>query len=326
MQRVEFEQLCLFDLGPDMSKIRREAAAFKRMIRAPQTVANYDSDWRAFEAWCAGAGRASLPADGETLALYVAARLAEGLRVSSLERHVASVAFRHKRQFLPVPDRTEARAVMAGARRQRQEQPRRRAALTPADMRRICTRLVRDASPAAARDRALLSLGFATGLRRSNLAALDLEDLRFVPRRGLAVTVKRSKTDQEGRGLVIGVYRGLREATCPVRAVRAWLAVRGAQHGPLFTRMDTSGRPTLGRLNPETVNVLVKAWVRLVGLDDALYGGHSLRAAFVTAAHNAGSGVLAIMERTGHKSVGMVERYLRNADPFAGGNPIAGAL
>ncbi len=267
-----------------------------------------------------------MPADGETLALYVTARLEAGLRAASVERHVAAVVHRHRNAGLAVPDRVEVRAVIAGARRQRKEQPRQKAAVTPGDVRAICARLLKAGGAVAARDRALLVLGFATGLRRSNLVALDLADVRFVPRRGVAVTVRQSKTDQEGRGQVIGVFRGCREQTCPVRAVRAWLDVRGDAAGPLFTRVRAGGLATLERLSGEAVNEFVRAWVCAIGLDPSRYGAHSLRAGFVTAAHNAGSGTLAIMERTGHRSVEMVRRYLRNSDPFAGADPLARAL
>jgi integrase len=225
-----------------------------------------------------------------------------------------------------VPDRSEALAVIAGARRQRKEQPVRKAALSAADVRRICVRLCKLGTAGAARDRALLTLGFASALRRSNLVRLDLADVRFVPRKGVVVAVQSSKTDQEGRGRLIGVYAGVREETCPVLALRAWLSVRGDVPGPLFCRVRAGDVATLERLGGEAVNRLVQGWVSMIGLDGRLYGGHSLRAGFVTAAHNEHADTLAIMAVTGHRSVEMVRKYLRNADPFAASNPLARAL
>jgi integrase len=326
MPRVEWEQLSLFELGPNMSEIRKASAALKRATRARSTQVSYESDWRGFQAWCDSAGRRALPADGDTLALYVTARLQGGLRVSSAERHVAAVAYRHKAEGMAVPDRAEARMIMVGARRQRKERPFQRAALAPGDLARICKKLLAVGTVLGVRDRALLTLGFVTGLRRSNLVALNLADVRFVPRKGVAVTVGASKTDQTGRGQVIGVFRGARVETCPVRALRAWLELRGDDDGPLFTRVRAGGRPELGRLNPDTVNQVLKASVAAIGLDPALYGGHSLRAGCITAAANGGASHLAIMERSGHTTVEMVRRYCRNVDPFAGGNLFARAL
>jgi integrase len=152
----------------------------------------------------------------------------------------------------------------------------------------------------------LLTLGFATGLRRSNLVGLDLADVVDVPHKGLAVTVRAGKTGQEGRGQVIAVYRGMRAETCPVRALRAWLVERGRWAGPLLPR--------------------VQGWVSAVGMEASAYGAHSLRAGFVTAAYNSGTDTVAIMETTGHRRVDTVRGYLRNVDPFAAGNPLARAL
>jgi integrase len=266
-----------------------------------------------------------MPASAETLALFVTARLGEGRRVTTVSRQVAAIAFRHRAEGKPVPDRAEALAVLAGARLQRQEQPRQRLALSGPMVRKIGARLLRVDTAAAARTRALLSIGIATGLRRSNLIALDVADVAFVPRKGLAVTVRRSKTDQGGRGRVIGVFRGAREATCPVRCLRAWLAFRGSAAGPLFTRIREHG-PTLGRLGARWVHEEVRAAVASIGVAPEGYGAHSLRASCVTLAHNSGADVLGIMEVTGHRSADMVRRYLRNADPFAARNPLAGAL
>jgi len=96
MPRVDFEQLWLFDVGPDMAKLRRSSVAFQRAKRAPSTRVAYASDWAAFECWCTAAGRAPLPASAETVALYATARLEDSLRASTVERHIAAVAFHHK--------------------------------------------------------------------------------------------------------------------------------------------------------------------------------------------------------------------------------------
>lgn len=326
MPRAEPEQLCLFDRGPDMGKIRDFSAAMKRQNRAPSTHVAYDCDWRTFEAWCRAAGRAALPSSGETLALYAAARLQEGRTAATVLRSISAVAHRHRAAGAPIPDRAEARQIAAGARRQRQEKPRKRRALTVAELRQICARLVRLGTVEALRSRAILTLGVGTSLRRSNLVALDVADVSFARRQGVAVTVRRTKVDQLGRGQVIGVFRGRRAETCPVRALRDWLAKRGERPGPLFTRIR-DGRATLERLSAGTVNAVVKSCVELISLDPAGYGAHSLRSTFVTGAHvTGGADVLAIMEVTRHKTADMVREYLRDADPFAGSNPIAGVL
>jgi len=326
MQRVEGKQLCLpgLEKGPDMAKLRQASEDLRHFTRATSTITAYRSDWKAFVAWCESTGRKSLPCDGDTLNLYITDRLEHGSKIASTEKYVAAILHYHQAEGLKAPDRTEVRETMAGAKRQRKEQPRRRSAFSVGELRKMCTKLDRVGSVTCIRDKSLILLACATGLRRSNVTALNYSDLRFVPRRGVAVSIASSKTDQEGKGAVIGVRLGKKELTCPVRALRVWLSYRGTDPGPLFNPVPNETPQVHRRMNPETVNGRIKAAAELIGLDPTTYGGHSPRATCVTGSHLAGTSVLGIMERTGHTTVEMVKEYLRNADPFAGPDPVAG--
>ena len=319
----EYGQLTLFDAGPNLTEIREESEEMARAIRAPRTHEEYDKQWRAFEAWTRGAGKEALPASADTLKLYITTRLKSGVKISTALLALAAVAFHHRAKGKEPPDRGPARKVINGEQRRRQEQPRQAAALTPEQLRRICVKLARQDGPAAARDRAVLLLAFGTALRRSNVAALQLRDVA-IERKGVVVRVRSSKTDQAGMGARLSVFRGKRPETCPARALRSWLDKRGDAQGPLFTQCK-SGGVQLTPLCGATVNQILKDGVKSIGLDPKAYSAHSLRAGFVTAADNAGSGTLAIMETTGHATVEMVRRYLRNAQPFAR-NPIPKVL
>ena len=135
------------------------------------------------------------------------------------------------------------------------------------------------------RDRAILVLGFASGCRRAELAALDLVDATLAPaEQGLIVYLRKSKTDQEMRGRQIGIQRGEHEATCPVRVLVRWIRERGAWTGPLFCRVGQAGQITRARLSPAAIACVVKAAARRAGLDPGLYAGHSLRAGCATSA------------------------------------------
>ena len=335
MRQVDPEQMSLFEMGPDMAKIRKIFGELKQATRSKATLAAYGSDWKSFEAWCRSANRESLPATSETIALYVTAKLADdhSLAISTVERHVAAVAFKHRLAGMEKPDRREARAVLDGARRHRKEFPKQRAALSPEQLKKICNLLVRDTahgSMKAALERAVLTLGFATGLRRSNLVALDLSDVRFVARKGMVVTVRSSKTDQVGKGQTLRVFRGVREATCPVRALQKWLSVRGQEKGPLFVIVSGTrwGGEILNmqRIAGERINQIVKAGLHRIGESRENYGAHSLRAGFVTTAQIEGASPLAIMEYTGHRTVEMVNRYLRPTDVFPSRSPLGRAV
>jgi integrase len=171
----------------------------------------------------------------------------------------------------------------------------------------------------------VLLLGFASGLRRSELAALDAADVSIVAE-GLVVQLGRSKTDQEGVGRELGVHRGRRRVTCPVRAVEAWLEERGSWAGPLFPRLKLRTDQVTGdRLSGTAIAEIVQVAAERAGLDPARYGGHSLRAGCATAAIANGASQQAAMGRTGHKSVTVFGRYVRHGSLFAV-DPLAGAL
>jgi integrase len=163
------------------------------------------------------------------------------------------------------------------------------------------------------RDRAILLLGFAGAFRRSEIVGLDVADLA-ASEDGLTVTLRRSKTDQEGVGRRVGIPRG--GSLCPVRAVQDWLAARGEAPGPLFVGMTRHGKTTGQRLDGKDIATLIKRAAEAVGLDPATVSGHSLRAGLVTTAARAGKSERSIMGQTGHRSVTMVRRYIRDAGLF----------
>lgn len=317
------EQLPLFEGfgGVDMAALRKARAGLAAAARAPNTARAYAAAWRDFEGWCAVAGLPPLPAAEETVCLYVA-HLARERRVSTIEQRLAAISDKHRAAGLAPPVGVDVREVLAGVRRELGTAPRRKDALTVAQLREIVGRLPDDA--VGIRDRALLLVGFASGLRRAELAGLDLADVRVVDR-GLVVRVRRSKTDRKAAGRSLGVHRGKRKGTCPVRAVEAWVTERGSWPGPLFARMRQGGAIERARMSGAAVAEVVQRAVKLIGLDPSRYGGHSLRAGCATAAAERGASDVAIMKRTGHRSVATVEGYVRSADLF-GVDPLRGAL
>jgi integrase len=172
-----------------------------------------------------------------------------------------------------------------------------------------------DAAVIGARDRALILLGFAGAFRRSELVALDVADCEF-SKDGLTVTLRRSKTDQEGEGRRIGIPYGANPETCPVRQLQALISETGVLDGPLFRSINRYGRLGLCRLSGGDVARVVKKLADRAGLDSARYAGHSLRAGHATSAACAGASERSIMNQTGHRSVQMVRRYIRDASLF----------
>lgn len=291
------------------------AQAYARNSRAENTRRGYASDWRQFDAWCTAAALASLPAAPESVALYIS-HLAEKHRPATIGRHLAAIASAHKSAGYDSPASMQHRAVAAvwqGIRRTHGTAQTQKAPLLTPNLRNMVGSLT--GRLIGIRDRALLLVGFAGAFRRSELVGLNCEDLDFT-NDGLVVTLRRSKTDQDGHGRKVGLPYGSHPETCPVRSLRAWLEASGITSGPLFRNVNRHGQLHPDRLSGAAVALVVKRHAGAAGLDTTKYSGHSLRAGLVTAAAIAGTSDRAIMAQTGHKSMAMLGRYIRDANLF----------
>jgi len=181
------------------------------------------------------------------------------------------------------------------------------------EIRRMVAHLPHDI--AGTRDRALLLVGFAGAMRRSELVGLDLADL-ISREEGIAVTIRSSKTDQEGQGRKVALPNGRDPDTCPVTAVRTWLDIAAIEDGPLFRSIDRHGNVSATRLSDRAVSLIIKRAAERAGLDPTIYSGHSLRAGFATTAAANGAPERAIANQTGHKSMEVLRRYVRHGSLF----------
>lgn len=305
--------------GPDLvpATLSPEARVFASESLAPATIRAYQAAMADFQAWCRENGENVLPASPEALASHLADLALEGRAVSTISKRIAAVKWLHDAADLASPSDAKAvRAVMAGIRRRVGVAPRsRKAAATVPRLAAMLAQVDRG-STKGKRDAAVLLFGFASALRRSELVALDLADVEETER-GLLVTLRRSKADQEGAGHVRAIPFGSDAATCPVRAVRAWIDAAGLEGGRLFRRVGKGGHVG-DRLSAAAVGRLVKAYAARAGLDASDFGGHSLRAGFVTAAAERGASAERIADHTGHASIAMVRTYTRRVDAFEG--------
>jgi integrase len=247
------------------------------------------------------------------VALY-ATDMADAFKPSTISRRLVSIAQAHKAAGHPSPTTDErVRLVNAGIRRVHGTAPRQVRPVVTEDLRRMVDACGSD--PAGVRDRALLLIGFAAALRRSELVALDFTDVEET-REGLVVTVRRSKTDQEGAGRKIGVPYGSNPATCPVRAWRSWVEHSVITDGPLFRGIDRHGNVANSRLGDRGVALTVKRRAERAGIDPDTVSGHSLRAGLASAAAAAGVSERAIAATTGHKSMTVLRGYIRDGNLF----------
>jgi site-specific recombinase XerD len=253
-----------------------------------------------------------LPASVDTVAAYLASLARSGLKASTITRRCAGIRYMHRLAGLEPPTNNEAlKAVLAGIRRSIGTAVMRKAPATAETIRAIMADI--PVNLRGLRDRALLLVGFAGALRRSELVALDVADLEETVE-GLLVRIKRSKTDQEGLGDFVSIPHGSRLR--PVAGVKAWLEAAGIAEGPIFRSIKKGGSLTLGRLSDRSVAQIVKARAEGAGFDASLFSGHSLRAGFVTSALHHGADILRVMDVTRHREVSTLKTYDRRAKAF----------
>lgn len=260
------------------------AIDFAQVSVSPRTAKQYEADWTTFRVWCGGHGAPYLPAPPAVVAAYLAERSATRAR-SGLRLILAAISHHHRRAgHLWTSGDPVIASVMRGILREQKRPVRPAAALTSAEIRQLLAGCGDDLP--GLRDRALLLVGFAGALRRSELVALDHEDVRFTVD-GLVLRIRSSKGDQEGQGADVGIARGSRPGTCPVRALEAWLRRAAIKYGPVFRRL-TSASTIEGRLTGNGVWWILRARANEAGLDVSpgeRLSPHGLRAGFITEAY-----------------------------------------
>ena len=305
----------LTTLSGDVERARRAVAD----SRSKNTLEAYGRAWRSFRAWGKEVLRDEpralvLPTPPEVVAVYMA-HLAEvrKYKPATLDLHLAAIVWGHRRhgtafdrQAMPVAD------TRAGLRRQIGVAQKRARPLMPDDLERICAGLGDDLRDV--RDRAILLLSFAGGFRSSELlgalSGLRVGDCKRT-KAGYELTVRRSKTDQEGEGFVKHIAPG-RPATCPVSALEEWLrALKRPTEAPLFIGIPGQRPPSEHALCRGDLREIILRRAERAGLDVEGLSGHSPRAGLVTAAVEAGVEIRDIKAVTGHKDTNTLEGYVR---------------
>jgi integrase len=314
-------------LSGRLMALAETAKAYARAAQADNTQRAYAADWRHFASWLRRQGLAETPPDPEAVGLYLAAqveRRGAELSVATLERRLSGIAWRYRQlgQPLEIRDRHIA-TVLAGIRRRHGRPPSQKAAIFADELLAMLATLEMDLR--GLRDRAILAIGFAGGLRRSEIVGLDCgprqtEDgsgwVEILPE-GALLTI-RGKTGW--RDVEIG--RGSRADTCPVALLETWLRLGRIVHGPLFRAIARkNGGVSAERLTDKHVVRLVKTCALAAGLRGDLaegerrlaFGGHSLRAGLASSAQIEEAHV---QKHLGHARAEMTRRYQRKRDRF----------
>ncbi|KQY41451.1 MULTISPECIES: tyrosine-type recombinase/integrase [Rhizobium/Agrobacterium group] len=323
--------------GPDqtlahLAGLADRARGYVEAASSANTRKAYASDWKHFSAWCRRSGLSPLPPHPHTVGLYITAcasgaaeRGVKPNSVSTIERRLSSLSWNYAQRGLTL-DRKDRHiaTVMAGIRNSHARPPVQKEAVMAEDIISMVETLDRG-SLRGLRDRAMLLVGFAGGLRRSEIVGLDLkaeqtEDGRGwieILNKGMLVTL-RGKTGW--REVEIG--RGSSNSTCPIVAVETWIKFAKLAHGPLFRRVTGQGKAVGSeRLNGKEVARLVKRTAMAAGVRGDLseierafkFSGHSLRAGL---ASSADVDERYVQKQLGHASAEMTRRYQRRRDRF----------
>ena len=317
-----------------LATARATARRLRPAGQGRQHAARLPRRGRAWCAWCARHALPCLPASAADVVAFLAAERRRGLSVTTVELRRAAIRYLHYLAGCAVPT---AEAVvgetLAGIRRDaahRGEFPAKKLAATADVLREILAPIPDDLR--GLRDRALLLVGFAGALRRSELAAIRVEHLE-PPARGLRLTLPLSKGERDGNAVTVALPLGTTEL-CPVRALRRWQEAAGITEGALFRRIwlppargGIPRPPTVGTqaIDRRTVARIVQARAAAAGFDAATLGGHSLKRGALTTGMDHGVHPARLKQLGRHKSYAVLDEYLELGDPFES-HPLSGLL
>ena len=299
--------------------IAKEHAKLDELIRdymkkalSPSTVKFYSIDLRIFSEWCASMELQPLPATPDTVARFLAQQASSGIKPATLIRRLATIRMAHEANGHANPTQHKGvKAVFKGIKREKGTAQDKKA---PATAERIAAMITHcPETLTGLRDKALLLIGFAGAFRRSELVALTVEDIERTPE-GIKVTIRKSKTDQEGQGQVIAIPNGANFRV--VDALMEWLKAANITEGALFRSIKKGGAIQAGALTSRSVANIVKQFAGLAGLTVEDFSGHSLRAGFITSGAENGADLFKLMEVSRHKHPKTIMGYVRESKLF----------
>ncbi len=305
------------ELVTDLKKIHEETLENLKSSKANNTLRAYKSDFRDFGVFCAKHGFNSMPTEPKVVSLYLT-YLSTSSKVSTLRRRLVSIGVVHKIKghYLDTKHPVIIENLMGIKRKKGSIQIGKKPILI--NHLKSIINVIDDQKIEKIkklRNRTLILLGFGGGFRRTELISIDYEDLDFVEE-GLKITLRRSKTDQFGEGLVKGIPYFTNEKYCPVISLKNWINLSKIKTGPIFRRFAKGSILTSNRLTDQSVVLIIKDYLKLAGIENKNFSGHSLRSGFATVAAEAGADERSIMAMTGHKTTQMVRRYIRESNIF----------
>ena len=305
------------ELVTDLKKLHEDTLNNLKSSKATNTLRAYKSDFKDFGAFCAKHGFNSMPTEPKIVSLYLT-HLSENSKISTLRRRLVSIGVVHKLKghYLDTKHPVIIENLMGIKRKKGSIQTGKKPILIN-HLKQIINVIDEQKIEKIKklRNKTLVLIGFGGGFRRTELISINHEDLDFV-QEGVKITVRRSKTDQFGEGMIKGLPFFSNEKYCPVTNLKNWLILSKIKTGPIFRRFAKGSILTRHRLTDQSVVLIIKDCLKLAGIENQNFAGHSLRSGFATVAAESGADERSIMAMTGHKTTQMVRRYIREANIF----------
>ena len=291
------------DLTTEIKKLEIETLDNLKLSKAKNTIRAYKSDFNDFVLFCSKHGMKSMPTEPKIVSLYLT-HLSKNSKFSTLKRRLASINVMHKYKghYLDTKHPIIVENLL-GIKRQIGIYQKAKKPLLFNDLKAIIN-VINNSSTnefKKLRDKSVILIGFSGGFRRSELVAITREDVEFV-KEGVKIFVKKSKSDQSGEGMIKAIPYFKYVEYCPVDHLKNWMLEN--KNNLVFPISD------------KNVALIIKKHALEAGLDEKKYAGHSLRSGFATTTAELGASERNIMAMTGHKSVDMVRRYIKEADLF----------
>jgi site-specific recombinase XerD len=302
----------------DIRALQEETILNLKSSKSDNTLRAYKSDFKDFGLFCAKNGFKSLPSEPNVISLYLTHLSTKDMKMSTLKRRLVSIGVIHKLKghYLDTKHPSIIENIMGIKRRKGSSQKGKKPILISSL--KILIKAIdnqKNDEIKKLRDRTIILIGFSGGFRRNEIVSLNYDDLEFMPE-GLKITLRRSKTDQYGEGLLKGLPYFDNPEYCPVLSIKKWLDFSKINTGPVFRRFNKGSKLSDKRLTDQTVALLIKRYLELAGINSRNFSGHSLRSGFATSAAESGAEERSIMAMTGHKSTEMVRRYIKEANLF----------
>ena len=305
------------ELTTDIKTLHEATLNNLKNSKANNTLRAYKSDFKDFAVFCAKHGLNSLPTEPKILSLYLT-HLSKNLKISTLRRRIVSISMVHKLKgyYLDSKHPIIVENLM-GIRRIKGSIQKGKKPLLINHLKLVINVINEQKieENKKLRDKTMILVGFGGGFRRNELISIDYEDLEFVSE-GLKITIRKSKTDQFGEGMIKGLPYFSNKMYCPIINLKKWLEISKIKSGPIFRRFTKGSTLTEKRLTDQSVVLLIKKYLNLAGIENKNFAGHSLRSGFATVAAESGADERSIMAMTGHKTSQMVRRYIKEANLF----------